>query len=79
MASDTGNDVITSDEQRPEMEVDRASKRHALRVPCWRPSLDHHLLSVLLLLLSAITSQSFELSGEYVNKQFTVPVLYSRH
>jgi len=69
-AADTGNDVITkSGERRPEMEVGNVRRSHVFRVSCWKPSFHHHLVSVLLLLLTLMTSQSVVHSGKFVNEK----------
>lgn len=59
------DDVIMAARQKPETEVDGVSKGHVTRVSRWRPSLYHHLLSTLLLMLILMTPQSLALSGEW--------------
>ena len=71
MAADSGNDVITSAGQRPEMEMEKMSRRdHVSGVWRWRLSRGRHLsVSLLLILVTPVTSQSLALVGKYVNKQ----------
>jgi len=75
MAADSGNDVITSGEHRPEMEADNVSTRHVVCVSHCRQSFYHRLYSILLLLLALMTSQSLALSGKYVNRRHALLLL----
>ena len=77
-AADTGNDVITkSGEQRPEMEVGNLQRSHVFRVSYWKPSVHRQLISVLLLLLSLMTSQSVAISGKSVNEKRVILCIYT--